>query len=143
MLVDLETHCKRRKPNLVQKTFYGQLQHLFTTHPGLHHPNMSVNNIERTTIIIAAIHNHIIDTDYLALGKLNIQYPSHVGELHYIDVTSIQCLVAHVRDSDTHQVVGKSLTASFSLIGDVKIFLNYGVHTSIGQNQFIVSSLSV
>lgn len=101
MLVDLEARRKRRKPNLVQKTFYGQLQHLFTIHPGPHHPNMSVNNIERTTIIIAAIRNHVIDTDYLAPGKLDIQYSSRAGELHYIDVTSIQCLVARVRDRDT------------------------------------------
>ncbi|KAF7974187.1 hypothetical protein HWV62_13227 [Athelia sp. TMB] len=101
MLVDLEARHKRRKPKFVTETFYGQLQRLFTIFPGEHHPNDAVDNIEKTTIIIASIRNFVIDQDYPAPGKLDIHYSSREGALHYIDVTSIQSLVARVRDRDT------------------------------------------
>lgn len=101
MYVDLESRHKRRKPRLKLQTFYGQLQHLFTIHPGLHHRNTAVDSISKSTIILAAIRHHVIDTDYHSPGKLDIRYSSRVGALHYIDVSSIQCLVARVKDRIT------------------------------------------
>lgn len=101
MLVDLNTRVKNRKPNFVQQTFYGQLQHLFTIHPGTDHASPMVNNLAKTTIIIAAIRNHVVDVSYPPPGKLDIHYSSREGTLDFIDVASIQCLVARVKDRDT------------------------------------------
>lgn len=101
MYVDLEARHKRRKPRLKLETFYGQLQHLFTIRPGLHHSNAAVNDIPKSTIILAAIRHHVEDDDYHSPGNLDIKYSSRVGALHFIDVSSIQCLVARVKDRNT------------------------------------------
>lgn len=101
MLVDLNARLKRRKPNLIRQTFYGQLQHIFTIHPGTHHTNPAVNKLAKTTIIIAAIRNHVVDVSYPPPGKLDIHYSSRMGTLDFTDIASIQCLIARVKDRDT------------------------------------------
>lgn len=80
------------------KTYYGQLEHIYTiTFPngcqGLEIPNP-------TTFILACIHQCTIKAEDPQLTRLDIHLYQEGHDKHpdVTDITTIQCLVGHIRD---------------------------------------------
>ena len=80
------------------KTFYGQLEHIYTiTFPG-GCPGLQV--FYPTTYILACIHRCKLKTDDLQLARLDIHLyrEGDDARLDITDITGVQCLVGRVRD---------------------------------------------
>ena len=87
MLVDVFAWQKCHKPKFKLQTFYGQLQHLFTINfSAATCLELNLNGIEAT-------------------AGLNLHYYLHTGALHFVDATSIQCLVGWVKDGNKWAII--------------------------------------
>jgi hypothetical protein len=104
MYIDENARHKRRRPKYVLETFFGQLQHLFSVE--FHCACNDLGTDGPTTIIFAAIRNCIIDSE--GPKGVDIHYYTKEGQLHFVDVTSIQCLVGRVKDRDKWGIVDRS-----------------------------------
>ena len=79
------------------KTFYGQLEHIYTITFPVGCPELQITH--PTTCIIACIHWCKIKKDHPQLARLDIHlYREDDTHINITDITSIQCLVGHVRD---------------------------------------------
>jgi hypothetical protein len=118
LLVDKYARQPRRRPDFQLQTFYGQLQNIFVIHFNMPCEDLGLLN-HSTTIILAAIRTcNLSDADPQLQG-LDIRYYSTNGALHMVDITSVQCLVGHVRDRNQWVIVDRSRTLARVLyIGD-------------------------
>jgi hypothetical protein len=105
MYVDEFKRRKHKEPKYVHETFFGQLQHLFTIefHRDTAHDHLGT---DETIVILAAIRNCIVDG--VGPTGVDIHYYSMEGRLHFVDVSSIQCLVGRVKDGDKWGIVDRS-----------------------------------
>jgi hypothetical protein len=79
----------------VPETFYGRLEHIFRIECHPEYPN-NTHFSSNEPIILAAIRNCKLDTTPVQLERLDIHLYSHEGSLDFVDITSIQALVARV-----------------------------------------------
>ena len=107
MFVDKYARQRHRNPSYELQTFYGQLQHLFIIHFETVCPGLRLQ--EPTTIIMAAIWTCILDdANTIPVEVLDIHDYTKQGALHIVDVTSIQCLVARVKDDTQWSILDRS-----------------------------------
>lgn len=104
MYVDEFARRKRSRPKYVLKTFFGQLQHLYTIEFQAACDGLGTDG--PTTIIFAAIRNCVIESE--GPEGVDVHYYSKEGRLHFIDVNSIQCLVGRVKDGDEWGIIDRS-----------------------------------
>ncbi|KZP14756.1 hypothetical protein FIBSPDRAFT_751338 [Athelia psychrophila] len=106
MLVDTQARRHRVKPVYQLQTFYGCLQHIFTVHFVI--PCPPLQTTEPTTFIIAAIQNCKTDPSRVFPEGLDFHYYLQEGPLHFIDVTSVKCLIGWVWDIDQWVILDRS-----------------------------------
>ena len=108
MYVDIHAKNKKRKPEHVLETFYGQLQHLFVVKfKPQARDELGLEDDEPLTIFLAAIKNCVLDKP-ATIQALDIHFYSKLGPLHVIDVTSLQCVVGRVRDGTRWGIIDRS-----------------------------------
>ena len=80
------------------KTFYGRLEHIYTTTSPVGCPELQITHL--TTCIIACIHQCKIKKDHPRLARFNIHLYREGDDtrINITDITSIQCLARRVRD---------------------------------------------
>lgn len=110
MLIDIYENQPRRKSVYRKKTFYGRLDHIFTiTFFGLtlnekktlgFEPQVNTDPEIGDVVILAAIRTCKVEKDDPRMTGLNIHFYILMGALHFIDITSIQCLVGRVKDGE-------------------------------------------
>jgi hypothetical protein len=101
MYVDRESRVRGRAPNFELKTFFGQLQHIFTVR--LPHCR-DLGLVTDTTVILAVIRNCKIE----AVNDLDMHYYRDMGRLDVVDVTCLQCLVGRVKDNNRWAIIDRS-----------------------------------
>jgi hypothetical protein len=107
MYVDKYARRRGRAPEYTLQTFYGQLQHIFVIHFEAACPGLLLD--APTTVILAAIRTCTIeDSNTLLVEALDIHDYTKEGALHVVDVTSVQCLVARVKDENQWAVLDRS-----------------------------------
>jgi hypothetical protein len=107
MLVDVFARQKHHKPKFKLQTFYGQLQHLFVINFSAA-TRLELNlDDDSMTVILAAIRTCDLDDDEATAG-LDFHYYSRTGALHFVDATSIQCLVGRIKDGSKWAIVDRS-----------------------------------
>ncbi|KAJ7571926.1 hypothetical protein C8J56DRAFT_810291 [Mycena floridula] len=119
MLVDLNARHKHRRPDFQPETFYGQLQHIYTVQFTSPCPELSLN--EPTTIIMAAMRSCKLDKS-IKVPKLDIHFSSGEGQMHVVDITSVQALIGRVKYRDNIWALidrsGSLARATFDLEAD-------------------------
>jgi hypothetical protein len=80
------------------KTFYGQLEHIYTITFSEGCPGLQISHPE--TYILACIHQCKIKTEDQQLARLDIHLYKEGDDTHLdvTDITTVQCLVGRVRD---------------------------------------------
>jgi hypothetical protein len=116
MLVDFHARKRRREPEYVLQTFYGQLHHLFSIDFALACPDLGLDG--PTTIILAAIRTCILDDNESDFNGLDIRHYSKHGALHFLDIKNVQCLVGRVKDGNGWALVDRSGTLARAVFAD-------------------------
>ena len=117
MYVDKFARRRGKEPEYTLKTFYGQLQHLYVIRFNTACPRLQLN--APTTVILAAIWTCILeDLHSILVDTLDIHDYSKDGSLHVVDVTSIQCLVARVKDETYWSILDRSGTLARAISAD-------------------------
>lgn len=107
MLVDIYEKQRNKKPVYRKETFYGRLDHIFS----ISLPNLTAAEketlgfdpetpSESNVVLLAAIRTCKLEKDDSRMKDLNIHFYSSMGGLHFIDITTIQCLVGRVKDGE-------------------------------------------
>ncbi|KAF9000079.1 hypothetical protein BDQ17DRAFT_1391373 [Cyathus striatus] len=94
LYIDKYANQKKRRPEYELKTFYGQIEHLYSI-KFMNAKALNGLNLTQDTVILAAIRPCVLDS-LVAPPGLNIHYYSHMGALDIVDITTIQCLVGRV-----------------------------------------------
>ncbi|KAJ8094166.1 hypothetical protein PM082_023375 [Marasmius tenuissimus] len=90
MLVDRNTRNRCAAPDLISERFYGQLKEILVVvlsasqEPGIY---------AETTFILAAIENCVV----YGVNELDMPVYEKMGATEVVDITTIQCLVGHIR----------------------------------------------
>ncbi len=109
MLVDKFTNQCWHAEELELVTFYGCLEHIIYIHfPPSAHRDLHIQNEADTHIILAVIHNVVVDESLRELHQLDIHFSSCKGKLDVIDITSVQCLIGRVFDGDRCTLIDHS-----------------------------------
>ena len=117
MLVDIFACQKRHKPKFKLQTFYGQLQHLFVINfSAATRLELNLDN-DSMTVILAAIRTCDLEDDATTAG-LDFHYYSRTGALHFVDATSIQCLVGRVKDGSKWAIIDRSGSLAWAVYVD-------------------------
>ncbi|KAF8977094.1 hypothetical protein BDQ17DRAFT_1395011 [Cyathus striatus] len=87
LYIDKYTNQKKRQPEYELKTFYGQIEHLYSI-KFMDAKALNRLNLTQDTVILAAIRPCVLGLD--------IHYYSCMGTLDIVDITTIQCLVGRV-----------------------------------------------
>src|ERR1700683_2970784 len=108
MLVNIFEWQKHCKPKFQLQKFYGQLQHLFVIN--FNATTFIELNLDddSKTVILAAVQTCDLDVNNTAPEGLDIHYYSRTGGLHFVDATSIQCLVGRVKDGNRWAIIDQS-----------------------------------
>ncbi|KAL0056826.1 hypothetical protein AAF712_016563 [Marasmius tenuissimus] len=103
LLVDIHASRRGRLPQFVNKTFYGQLNHLFVvSFPAT--PSLGIDN--DTTLLLAGIHQC---ANVKEGNGLKMPYYSRMGAKEAVDITSVQCLVGRIpRPSNQWAILDRS-----------------------------------
>ncbi|KAG2045323.1 hypothetical protein BDR03DRAFT_930275 [Suillus americanus] len=100
-LVDRNAHQRHAPSIFEQKTYYGQLQHLFVINVPT---NPTINLNAPLTIFFAALVPCLFTASLGHLDMLDIHYYSAMGtSLDIVDIVCIQCLVGQVPLNDNGQ----------------------------------------
>jgi len=102
MLVDTFARQKNRRPQFILKTFFGQLQHLFR----IQLPECHELGTDATTVLIAAIKTCVIESSFPM--QLDIHQYTRLGQLHFVDLKNVQCLVGRIFDRNQWSIVDRS-----------------------------------
>ncbi|KAJ7575263.1 hypothetical protein C8J56DRAFT_801640 [Mycena floridula] len=97
MLVDRNARKRHAVPDFQPETFYGQLQHIYLVK--FTEPCASLALTGHTAIIIAAMCSCKLDKS-IDIPKLDFHFYSGEGQMHVVDITSIQALIGRVKDRD-------------------------------------------
>ena len=116
MLVDKYAHQPRRRPEYELKTFYGQLQHIFSIQFPSACPDLGLNH--PTNIILAAIRSCVLDNTDALLGNIDIRFYTSDGPVHVTDVTSLQCLVGRIPDRNSWAIIDRSRSLARACVED-------------------------
>ena len=108
MFVDKYAHQQRHRPEYELRTFYGQLQHIYSIRFKSEYAHGDLGLENDTVIILAAIKTCILDEPDSQLRTLDIQFYSAEGAVHVIDITSVQCLVGRIHDRNRWAIVDRS-----------------------------------
>ena len=107
MYIDKYARRRGRAPEDTLQTFYGQLQHIFVIQFKAACPGLLLD--APTTVILAAIRTCVLeDLNTLLVEVLDIHDYTKEGALHVVDVTSVQCLVARVKDEMQWSILDRS-----------------------------------
>jgi hypothetical protein len=82
-------------PNLQQKRFFGQLQHIYLVRFTEACPTLGL--LTPTIIIMAAIQNCKVDINAKIHGLPQFHFYSQLGAMHVLDITCVQSVVARVK----------------------------------------------
>ncbi|KAJ7588304.1 hypothetical protein C8J56DRAFT_786059, partial [Mycena floridula] len=97
MRVDKNARKRRAVTDYQPETFYGQLQHIYLVKFTEACASLALTG--PTTIIMAAMRSCKLDKS-IDIPKLDFHFYSGEGQMHVVDITSIQALIGRVKDRD-------------------------------------------
>lgn len=115
MYVDKFARHQRHTPEFELRTFYGQIQHIYTVH--FENPTaLATLQLLHDTVSLAAVQPCILDGPS-DLHGLDIHFYSRMGALDIVDITTLQCVVGRVRDTQpgTWGIIDRSGTLARAL----------------------------
>lgn len=110
MYVDIHERRRNLAPEFQLKTFYGQLEHIFAikfTNPR-NGTTLMLDEPLHDTAIIAAIRTCVLKPQDTNLSSLDFNFYLNMGSRHFVDITSVQCLVGRVVDGDSWGIIDRS-----------------------------------
>jgi hypothetical protein len=112
-LVDRNASFRNLPIVLEPRTFYGQLQHVILV------PLAAVPSVgqEATNIILGVIRSCAIESHH---SSLDIHYYSRDGPLEIVDLSTIQCLVARIKDRGQWAIIDRSGTLARPLYTEIQ-----------------------
>ncbi|KAF8955507.1 hypothetical protein BDZ97DRAFT_1663982 [Flammula alnicola] len=124
MYVDIHEKSTRKAPELRLETFYGQLQHIFVvkfSDPKIG-KMLDLDEPRHDVAILAAIRTCKLEPADPNLKDLDFHFYKDTGALHFVDITSVQCLVGRVVDGkDSWGIIDRSGSLVRAICEDVDI----------------------
>lgn len=97
MYIDKFARRQRHTPEYELQTFYGQIEHIYTVR--FENPTALMTlQLPHDTVILAAVRVCVLD-GHSDLQGLDIHFFSKQGSLDIVDITTLQCVVGRVKDT--------------------------------------------
>lgn len=101
-LVDRNARARNRAIELVPRTFYGQLQHIYVVYcPAI----ASSTHTTPSSVVFAVIRTCDVIEDH---PQLDIHYYTRESTLDVVDITTVQCLVGRFQDRARWAIIDRS-----------------------------------